>query len=605
MEERYETENIDLPVLSSVILSIQDALFCRNSEGIITVWNPAAEKMFGFAATEVLGGDISIIIPPEHREEEQIIIERLARGERITHFETVRLTKGGQRLYVSISPSPLLDEAGVMTGAVMVARPVVHKPDSGEKHAMLAAIIDSSDDAIVSKNLNGIITSWNKGAERIFGYNEKEAIGKHITLIIPDDLLSEEDYIIAQITAGNKVDHFQTTRERKDGKKIPVSITVSPVRDSSGRVTGASKIARDISHQKQAEEKQAMLAAIVDSSDDVIVSKNLDGIITSWNKGAERVFGYSEEEAIGKHITLIIPEEHRDEENYIISQVASGNKVDHFQTIRVTKDGRKIPVSITVSPVKDSSGRIIGASKIARDISDQIEKTRKLEELNNAKDEFIGIASHELKTPLTSIKANVQVLERKLKDDPIHPFVSRTLQQVNKLSTLISDLLDVSKIQAGKLQFNFHDFEINTIITECIDILQQTVDHELIYQGCSRKIMVKADRIRIEQVIINLLTNAVKYSPKAKKVIVECQMEEDMVVIRVKDFGIGIPKHEQDRIFSRFYRAEGLASVFPGLGIGLYISQEIIYRHKGEMGVTSKEGEGSTFYFRLPVLHVD
>lgn len=234
----------------------------------------------------------------------------------------------------------------------------------------LAAIVDSSDDIIISKNLEGMVTSWNKSAERVFGYSAQQAIGKPLTaLIIPKDRQQEESEILARIQQGDAVDHFDTVRQRKDGSLVDVSVTISPIRDSAGRTVGASKVARDITDKKRWERNAALLAAIVDSSDDVIVSKNLDGIITSWNKGAERTFGYSAAEAVGKHITLIIPSDRLQEENEILRRLRRGERVDHFETVRQRKDGVLLDMSLTISPIRDAAGHIIGASKVARDIT--------------------------------------------------------------------------------------------------------------------------------------------------------------------------------------------------------------------------------------------
>ena len=236
--------------------------------------------------------------------------------------------------------------------------------------ARLAAIVESSDDAIISKDINGTIESWNRAAERIFGYTAAEAIGQHISLIIPPDRRHEEDTIIGKIRAGQRVEHFETVRRHKDGTPISLSITVSPIRDEHGTIVGASKIARDITERAKADETAYRLAAIVDSSDDAIVSKDLNGIVSSWNKGAARIFGYSAEEAIGQHITLIIPSELRHEEDQILGKVRRGERVDHFETTRRRKDGSPVYVSITVSPMRNAAGQITGASKIARDISE-------------------------------------------------------------------------------------------------------------------------------------------------------------------------------------------------------------------------------------------
>ena len=368
------------------------------------------------------------------------------------------------------------------------------------------------------------------------------------------------------------------------------------------------KVLRDITDKKVAEEKQAILAAIVSSSDDAIISKTLGGIITSWNHAATEMFGYSETEAIGKHITLIIPKDRIHEETLIIDKIRKGEKIDHFETVRVSKDGKELNISLTVSPLKNKDGNIIGASKIARDITAKIELerqrrlyTEKLQELNTYKDEFMAMASHELKTPLTVIKANVQVLAEKLGNDANIDFINRTLSQVNKLSDLIANLLDVSKMQAGKLALNLTAFEISDLVKEVIANVQQTTStHTIVFDLPGEAIFVNADRERIEQVMVNLLINAIKYSPGATEVFVACSKKTEKIIVSVKDNGIGIPGEDLQHIFSSFYRVRGLASTFAGSGIGLYISSEIIKRHGAEIWAESNLGKGSVFYFSLP-----
>lgn len=479
--------------------------------------------------------------------------------------------------------------------------------ETSEDRARLSAIVQSSEDAIISKKLDGTITSWNPAAEKIFGFKADEATGKNISIIIPDDLLDEEAEILNKVKKGDRIAHYETIRRRKDGKRILISLTISPIKNDEGNVIGASKIARDITVQKTAEEKQAILAAIVDSSDDAVISKTLDGIITSWNNAAQKMFGYNEREAIGKHISLIIPEERMHEEKMIIESIRSERRVNHFETVRRAKDGSEINISLTVSPVLNQNGKVIGASKVARDITEKIELekqqklfTQKLQELNDYKDDFMAMASHELKTPLTVIKANLQILEHKLKSDPNINFINKTLQSVNKLSGLITSLLDVSKIQSGKLELNISKFDMNSLLNETVGNIQQTCPRHAIIFKSSGKLPVVADRERIDQVIINLLTNAVKYSPDADKIFVETQIKHKKIEVCVKDSGIGIPLDDIDKVFTRFFRVQGIASTFSGSGIGLYISSEIIKRHGGEMWVKSEVGKGSTFYFSIP-----
>jgi PAS domain S-box-containing protein len=250
---------------------------------------------------------------------------------------------------------------------------------SGGTEAYLAAIVESSDDAILSKDLNGVIQSCNPAGERIFGYGAGELIGQHIRILIPPDRQAEEDEILGRVRRGERVDHFETVRLRKDGSAIDVSLTVSPVRDATGRIIGASKIARDITEQKRSRAARAYLAAIVDSSEDAILSKNLEGTIQSCNARAEEIFGYSAAELIGRSIRVLIPADRQAEEDEILGRVRRGERVDHFETVRLRKDGSAIDVSLSVSPVRDSDGRIVAVAKLVRDITEHKRLARELE----------------------------------------------------------------------------------------------------------------------------------------------------------------------------------------------------------------------------------
>lgn len=596
-------------VLASIISNSDDCIVSKTLDGIITSWNPAAERMFGYREAEVVGRAISLIIPPDRIDEEAYIIEEITKGNRVDLLETWRLARNGTLLPVSLSVSPIKDGRGKVIGASKIARDISERLVADEKQAILAAIVANSDDAIISKTLQGIITSWNPAAERLFGYTEAEALNQHISLIIPADRLGEEEVIINNISRGNKVDHFETLRRAKSGHLIPISVTISPITDRAGKIIGASKIVRDISATQKANEKQGRLAAIVDGSDDTILSKTLDGIITSWNKAAGQMFGYTEAEAVGQHISMIIPKDRLQEEAFIIGEVSKGNKVNHFHTIRLAKDGSEIAISLSVSPITDEAGKVIGASKIARDISEQLaaqeEKARlyeQVKQLNDKKDEFIGLASHELKTPLTSISGYLQILDMITNDDKSKVFVGKTLQQVKKLNTLVSDLLDVSKIEAGKLQLSNQQFNIRQLVDDVVELMAHgNHKYQIELETDIERLMVSGDPHRVEQVIINLMTNAIRYSPGQHQVIVYLGKEAGAVKIGVRDFGIGIAADKLKQIFARFYRVDDANPTISGLGIGLYLSQEIVTRHQGQIWAESVPGEGSIFWFTLPL----
>jgi PAS domain S-box-containing protein len=464
-----------------------------------------------------------------------------------------------------------------------------------------------TQNARITLDTTGTIIHWNGSAERIFGYSSKEVMGKSILILFEKEFAEKEKKILARLKAGH-IEHYQTECVTKARNKVFIEFAVFPVKDESGNVVSISKIGDDITEQREVDEKQARLAAIVDSSDDAIISKTLDGIITTWNNAATKIFGWTAEEAIGKHITLIIPAERLAEETKIIESIRRGEKVDHFETVRIAKDGSKRNLSITVSPIKDVNGNIIGASKIARDISVRAEAeeqrriyTERLQELSKYKDEFMVMASHELRTPLTVILANLQMLESIMEEDPRSKFIEKTIKQANKLASLITNLLDVSKIQAGKLRLNPTVFEMNGLLLEITSSLQQTTkNHQIIFEVEEGNLWVNADRERMEQVIINLLSNAIKYSLDHTDIIVHARKKGGQILVSVHDSGIGIPQKDIENVFLRFYRVSGSASSFSGSGVGLYISSEIVKSHGGSIWAKSKIGKGSDFYFSLP-----
>lgn len=353
-------------------------------------------------------------------------------------------------------------------------------------------------------------------------------------------------------------------------------------------------------------DRNAILAAIVENSDDTIISKTLDGIIMSWNPAAEKMFGYQESEAIGKHISLIIPPDRLDEEKLIISQIKAGKKVNHFETVRLTKFGALVPISLTVSPVIAEDGKIIGASKIARNISEQIslqqDKARlydQVKTLNDRQNEFIGLASHELKTPLTSLNGYLQILEKASQDQKSKHIIDKAAQQVKKLKMLINDLLDITKIQAGKLPLTIELSDIKSVIDDTIELMIHAHPrHEFVFHTKIETLNIEIDAQRIEQVLINLLTNAIRYSPLSNLVEILLEAGNNQVIISVRDKGLGIPEDKLEIIFSRFFRMEETST--PGLGLGLFLCSEIVQRHGGRIWVESKVGEGSIFRFSLP-----
>jgi PAS domain S-box-containing protein len=485
---------------------------------------------------------------------------------------------------------------------------------------LLAAIVESSNDAIVSKDLDGTIRSWNPGAERLFGYSAQEAIGQSITMLIPAGRDDEEPTIIDRIRRGLRVEHYETVRRRKDGKLIDVSLTVSPVKNSSGEIVGASKIARDISERKQTEESNRLLAAIVESSEDAIIGKSLDGIIQSWNAGAQRLFGYAAAEVVGRSITLLIPDGREHEEPDILNRVLRGERVEHYQTVRQRKNGSLVDISLTVSPVRDKAGKIIGASKIARDISAEKAASRQIEiardqaiAATRAKDDFLAALSHELRTPLNPVlllathSAEDYSLPKHVRDD-----FDLIRKNIELEARLIDDLLDLTHISRGKVQLNLQTHDLHAVLADALATTRAELDAKGLKLTCefaSDQIAISADSVRLQQVFWNVLKNAVKFTPVPGEIVVRTKRdaEASQAIVEVVDTGIGMTETELERVFEAFAQGDHASAAsahrFGGLGLGLAISRKLTELHQGGLTATSSgRGFGSTFTIKLPLV---
>ena len=479
--------------------------------------------------------------------------------------------------------------------------------DRTDPEAELAAIVASSDDAIVGKDVTGHITAWNTAAERMFGYSPAEAIGRHITIIIPEERRGEEDYILGEIRKGHRIDHYETVRRRKDGTLVDVSLTVSPVLNAAGQVVGVSKIARDVTQTRRLARAVFRLAAIVESSDDAILSMDLNGVIQTWNRGAERIFGYTADEAIDRNITLILPDDRLAEEVEVLNHVRAGLSVDHFETIRKRKDGSLIDISLTISPIRTPSGEVIGASKIARDITESLRLRAMAEEASRLKDEFLAVLSHELRTPLNTVLGYARMLKRedqRMTGATRERALDALERNADALSRLVNDILDTSRIVTGKLRLSLETSEVKNIVDDAIGTVRPQADaravtlHARLEPGLS----VRADRDRLQQVIWNLLSNAIKFTPPGGNITVLARTQGDAVAISVEDTGIGISREHLPYLFQRFWQGHtGASREFAGLGIGLALARHLVELHGGTITAESPGvGRGATFTVSLP-----
>jgi PAS domain S-box-containing protein len=479
----------------------------------------------------------------------------------------------------------------------------------------LASILSASEDAIMSHDLEGYMTSWNRGAENIFGYSQHDIIGRHINMLIPPDLVEEQENIVEKAKSGGCTKNYETVRRKKDGNLIELSIIVTPIHDAKGDVFGVLKIARDITQLRLADRTSAYLGAIVESSDDAIISKDLNGFITSWNQSAERIFGYSASEAIGRHISFLIPTDRANEEEGILTTLKTGLRIDHFETVRRHKDGHLINVSLTVSPIKDRNGHIIGASKVSRDISERLKSDEALREMSRKKDEFLANMSHELRTPMNAVIGIASIL-KDIDGVPNHvrKLIDTLKFSANNMMDLVNDLLDFSKIEADAFGLENVEFSLSEQIGKVVSVLAVKAEEKGLalrtHFSPSADRHFLGDPLRLNQVILNLLSNAVKFTDKgAVDIEVEGKKRADSdivdLLIKVTDTGIGIPENMLENIFEKFTQADSsITRRYGGSGLGLTISKAIVEKMGGNISVQSQLGKGTSFIIELPLVSV-
>jgi PAS domain S-box-containing protein len=399
--------------------------------------------------------------------------------------------------------------------------------------------------------------------------------------------------------------------ERPDGARRTVLAHASPVTDDAGRLHGAVNILVDITDRKDAERQSSLLSAIVESSDDAIISKSLDGVIQSWNLGAQRLFGYSPAEAIGQPITLLIPPELIHEEHEIISRLKRGERIDHFETTRVAKDGKPLDISVTISPIRDGSGKIVGASKVARDITPQKLLEAERQDADRRKNEFLAMLAHELRNPLAAVCNSLQLLAM---DDSLSPTVVQIREimesQSKQLTRLVDDLLDASRISRGQIELRREVVDLASIVASAVQSSRHYVDsgkHQLAIALPSHPVSLEVDPTRLAQVLGNLLCNAAKYTPPGGQIWLSSRRVGDGVEISVRDNGVGIAPDALARVFDLYMQVESSKpNAVGGLGLGLALAKKLVELHGGRISASSAgEGQGTEFRVWLPASCAD
>jgi PAS domain S-box-containing protein len=651
--------------LAQVVESSDDAIVSKDLDGIITSWNRAAERMFGYSRDEAVGSSIRMIIPPDRHAEEDAVLARIRAGQPVAHFETVRQRKNGWLIPISLSVSPIYDDDGRVIGASKIARDISDRKRAEAAARRLAAMVESSDDAIITKSLNSIITSWNPAAERMFGFSEAEAVGQSVRMLIPDELQHEEDTVLARIRAGGTVDHYETIRQRKDGTRLSISLSVSPIRDDAGNIIGASKVARDITERLRLQAAAQQQAAITEKLGEVgaVVASRLDrdaivqqvtDIATELTQAEFGSFFYNvrdpgsgdsymlytlsgaQKAAFADfpqpRATAIFGPTFRGEGTVRLDDVTTDPRYSDSSPFPGMPPGHPPVRSYLAVPVTRASGDVLGglffghsqpgvftvqharlAEGVATWASVALENARlyvEVQEANRMKDDFLAVLSHELRTPLNAIVGYSRLLRGGILSGEKATRGLETLERnAAWLTQIVEDVLDVSRIVSGKIRLDVQPVELAAIVDNAVATVQPAADAKGVRLQTivdPRVGPVSGDPDRLQQVVWNLLTNAVKFTPKEGRVHARVERVNSHVEIVVSDTGAGIGREFLPYVFDRFRQAEAATTRHTGgLGLGLAIVRHITEMHGGTVHASSDgPWQGATFRVRLPLMIV-
>jgi PAS domain S-box-containing protein len=484
---------------------------------------------------------------------------------------------------------------------------------------MMRVTLSSIGDAVIVTDVDGNVASLNAVAETLTGWTSGDAVGRKLDqvfhIVNEDTRQPVPNPALRALREGVTVGLANhTVLIARDGTERSIDDSAAPVRNEDGSVSGSVLIFRDISQRRRWERDEAnrlmtarQLAAIVESSDDAIVRKSLDGIIQSWNAGAEQVFGYTAEQAVGRHISLIIPPDRIEEENTIIASLRAGRRVDHFETERCHSSGRRIWVSLTISPIMDAEGRVVAASKIARDVTRQRQLMEELAEADQKKHEFLATLAHELRNPLAPLGNMIEVLKRTDGDAKARNRAVSTMErQLRHMVRLVDDLLDLNRITHDRLELRKDVVDLGSVLEQAVEgarPLAEAAGQTMTVAPPREPIRLSADAVRLGQVFGNLLNNACKYTDQGGSIAVRVERDGDEGVVTVSDTGAGIPADRLHGIFDMFMQVEAARDRSQGgLGIGLTLVRRLVEMHGGSVSAHSAgAGQGSQFVVRLPI----
>ncbi|HEU4448699.1 MAG TPA: PAS domain S-box protein [Gaiellaceae bacterium] len=633
-ELRYRTLVENLP-LATYISPLDSAV------GNLYV-SPQVEDLLGYPAQEWVR-DPQLLLEAVHPDDLDRLLadaERLrATGEALRAEYRYRAADG-RTVWLLDQTALVRDERGTPLWVQGFLLDITERKTAEESRARLAAIVESSDDAIMSASIDLRITSWNAAAERMFGYAAEEAVGRPITLLMPPDRAEKALGLVQDVIAQRKVVHVETVRAREDGRPVDIAFTYSPILDPAGEVVGVSAIGQDITKRKRAEaairESEAKFRSFVETTEEWVWAAGRDNVQTYSNPAVERLLGWTPAELEGRDWCDFVLEEDRDEVAAGIEAATREKSGWSGLVIRWRhKDGSVRFMESNATPILDERGELAGWRGTDRDVTHRIQaeaererllaaeqearaaaeaaqrdlaaQNERLRELDRLKDEFIALVSHELRTPLTSIRGYTELLldgEGGALSDDQRQFLGVVERNAHRLLHLVGDLLFLAQVEAGKLVLDVGALDVGTVAAESVEAARPQAEGKGIVLTLATDPVppIAGDRARIAQLLDNLVSNAVKFTPAGGRVDVRVRTLGDRAVLEVRDSGIGIPADERSHLFQRFYRtSRATRQAIQGTGLGLAISKAIADAHEGRITVESEEDVGTTFRVELPL----
>jgi PAS domain S-box-containing protein len=632
--------------LAAIVESSDDAIIAKNLEGIVQSCNPAAERLFGYTAAELIGQSIRILIPSDRQHEEDEILARIRRGDRVEHFETVRQARDGRLIDISLTVSPVRDASNAIIGVSKTARDITERKRA---EAALAAqrewfrvTLDSIGDGIIACDPDGHVTYMNGVAEKLTGWPRIEARGlplADVFRIISETTRQQVDNPVGLVMRSGHVVGLanHTILISRDDIERPISDSAAPITDDAGRILGVVLVFRDFTDQRRAEEAVAeqreWFETTLESIGDAVIATDVRGRVVFMNPVAENLTGWTMESASGRACTdifnIVNEKTRRSVENPVTRVLNEGVTVGLANhTILIASDGTERPIDDSGAPIRNRDGRIVGVVLVFRDVTDRrrfetereaaVSEREQLlaaersartaaERANRLKDDFVAMVSHELRTPLNAILGWTELMSRTPEDKAV---MTRGLDVVARNARLqaqvVSDLLDMSRIASGKLRLDMQSVHLASLIEAALETVQHAADQKAVqidrhFDGEIEP--VAADPSRLQQVVWNLLSNAIKFSPSGGRVSVTLRRSGSDAEIVVSDNGAGVSPDFLPHVFDRFQQADASRTRrFGGLGLGLSIVKNLVDLHGGRVTAASAgEGKGATFSIALPL----